>query len=170
MENIIRDPLAEDIEAIAQLWHAEWHDAHADIVPQALVDQRTLDSFRTRAAQHLPATRGAGPPRNPIGFCMTHDNELFQLYVSTAAQGTGLAAALVADCEAGFIAKNIPIAWLSCAIGNTRAARFYEKCGWINVGVEIHNLETLTGHFPLDVWRFEKRLPNMATAQPASDE
>ena len=52
----------------------------------------------------------------------------------------------------------VEIAWLACAIGNEPAARFYEKCGWRRAGIVINQLETLNGTFPLDVWRYEKRL------------
>ncbi|MGH7718503.1 MAG: hypothetical protein ACREON_06640, partial [Gemmatimonadaceae bacterium] len=41
---------------------------------------------------------------------------------------------------------------------NERAARFYEKCGWRRVGVVVHHPDTSSGTFPLEVWRYEKRL------------
>jgi len=49
------------------------------------------------------------------------------------------------------------VAWLACAIGNDRAARFYEKHGWHRAGVMVNQLETRNGIFPLDVWRHEKK-------------
>jgi hypothetical protein len=45
--------------------------------------------------------------------------------------------------------------WLACAIGNDRAARFYEKTGWRRIGVMTSNLPTPAGSFALDVWRYE---------------
>lgn len=161
----IRDPLTEEIDAIARLWHSGWHDAHAALVPKELFDHRTLDSFRQRTAKHLSATRVVGPINGPIGMCMVHDDELYQMYVSDSARGTGVAAALMADCEARFIAQNIPLVWLSCAIGNDRAARFYKKCGWTNSGIETYLLETTSGQFPMDVWRFEKHLVRGGSGQ-----
>jgi hypothetical protein len=50
------------------------------------------------------------------------------------------------------------VAWLACAIGNARAARFYEKSGWAMARVETVPTETSEGLFPLEVWRYEKRL------------
>ena len=50
-----------------------------------------------------------------------------------------------------------PIA-LSGAIGNGRAARFYEKSGWTLARIETVPTETSEGLFPLEVWRYEKRL------------
>jgi len=52
----------------------------------------------------------------------------------------------------------VETAWLTCAIGNMRAARFYEKCGWQRVGTMINPLDTTAGIFPLEVWRYEKQL------------
>ena len=48
--------------------------------------------------------------------------------------------------------------WLACAIGNERAAKFYEKHGWSRVGNMINQLPTPDGMFPLEVWRYEKDL------------
>jgi hypothetical protein len=57
------------------------------------------------------------------------------------------------SCPAG-----VWVAWLACAIGNERAARFYEKRGWMRAGNMINELETPGGRFRLKVWRYEKRL------------
>jgi GNAT superfamily N-acetyltransferase len=89
---------------------------------------------------------------------MVQGDELYQLFVSSEARGSGAAAALVADAEARLAAAGVGIAWLACAIGNERAARFYEKCGWRRAGTMINPLDTPDGVLPLEVWRYEKRL------------
>ena len=48
-------------------------------------------------------------------------------------------------------------AWLACAIGNDRAARFYEKSGWHIARTFVSELPVPDGIFPLEVWRYEKR-------------
>jgi len=53
---------------------------------------------------------------------------------------------------------DVNVAWLACAIGNDRAARFYEKCEWTRSGTIINNADTANGPFPLKVWRYEKSL------------
>ena len=90
---------------------------------------------------------------------MLKDAELYQLFVSAEARGTGVAAALLADAEARLAANGVRTAWLACAIGNDRAARFYEKSGWRRVGTMVNEAETSEGTFLLDVWRYEKVLP-----------
>ncbi|HEX7111578.1 MAG TPA: hypothetical protein VF216_03975, partial [Mizugakiibacter sp.] len=62
------------------------------------------------------------------------------------------------DAESRIAAAGFDTGWLACAIGNARAARFYEKQGWRRVGTMISRLEIPTGVFPLEVWRYEKRL------------
>jgi hypothetical protein len=52
----------------------------------------------------------------------------------------------------------VELAWLACAVGNMRAARFYEKSGWHRAGTFVMLSETSNGPFPVDQWRFEKRL------------
>jgi ribosomal protein S18 acetylase RimI-like enzyme len=87
---------------------------------------------------------------------MVKGDELYQLYVSAMARGSGVAAALMADADAQFLANDVKTAWLACAIGNDRAARFYEKCGWHRMGTMTNHLETTEGTFLLEVWRYEK--------------
>jgi hypothetical protein len=65
---------------------------------------------------------------------------------------------LIADAEVRLAENGTAVAWLACAIGNLRAARFYEKSGWHQVGTMVSVLDTPNGPFPLEVWRYEKSL------------
>jgi GNAT superfamily N-acetyltransferase len=156
---------AEDgeIDQLAQLWFDGWQDAHAAIVPAELKRLRTMESFRDRMRARLAEVRVVGPSGSPIGFHMLKGDELYQLYVSAAARGTGVAAALIASAEARLASRGFDVAWLGCAIGNDRAARFYEKCGWHRAGTFVSQLETTNGTFALDVWRYEKPLTRSAS-------
>ena len=106
----------------------------------------------------LPDVRVVGPSGAPVGLCIVKDDELYQLYVSAESRGSGVAAALIDDAEARLAARGVGTAWLACAIGNERAARFYEKRGWRRARTMAIGLDTPDGEFPLDVWRYEKRL------------
>jgi GNAT superfamily N-acetyltransferase len=147
-----------EIDHLARLWHDGWIDAHAEILPAELRRRRTLESFRDRLQAALSTVRVVGPSGAPLGLCMVKGDELYQLYVSAASRGLGVAAALIADGETRIAAAGVKTAWLACAIGNNRAARFYEKCGWIRAGRVIVDAETATGPFPVEVWRYEKSL------------
>jgi ribosomal protein S18 acetylase RimI-like enzyme len=154
----VRPAAAADLDALARIWHESWHETHAHLLPAELIRFRTLESFRDRLRASLPNVRVTGPPGAPLGFCIVKGEELDQLFVSASARGSGVAAALTADAERLLAGRGVRTAWLACAIGNDRAARFYEKCGWRRVGTMTHNAETSEGVFPLEAWRFEKDL------------
>jgi ribosomal protein S18 acetylase RimI-like enzyme len=162
----IRNARATEIERLATIWYEGWQDAHARILPIELARVRTLESFGARLRSFLASVRVAGPLDRPIGFCIVKGFELHQLYVSTRARGCGVAAALVADAEAHLRESGVRTAWLGCAIGNDRAARFYEKCGWLRAGVVTEHLEVPGGMFALAVWRYEKTLTESASSPP----
>jgi GNAT superfamily N-acetyltransferase len=155
---IARNAEADEIDQLARLWYDGWHESHASIVPPGLTRLRTLESFRDRLQAALPNIRVVGPSLAPLGFTILKGDELYQLFVAAQARGTGVAATLIADAEARLAANGVETAWLACAIGNDRAARFYEKCGWRRVGTMMNQAETLAGNFPLEVWRYEKPL------------
>jgi len=154
----VRPAEATEIDLLAQLWFDGWREAHAHLVPPELTRVRTLASFRDRLRAALPDIRVVGAPGAPAGFCIVKGDELYQLFVSRHARGSGAAAALLADGEARLLANSIAVAWLACAIGNDRAARFYEKNGWRRNGTMINELETIEGMFLLEVWRYEKSM------------
>jgi GNAT superfamily N-acetyltransferase len=144
--------------ALARLWYDGWQDAHAAILPAALARARTRESFAERMATALAEVRVIGPQGAPLGFAMLKGDELYQFYVASEARGAGMAAALMADAEAQLSARGVKTAWLACAIGNARAARFYEKSGWYLAKTMVSRLDTVDGPFDLEVWRYEKRL------------
>ena len=154
----LRAAEVHEIEHLAQLWHEGWRDGHAHIAPAALVEARTLASFATRLAAALPDTFVAGPEQAPAGFFILRGDELYQFFVARSSRGSAFAAALIAAAEAELARRGAATAWLACAVGNDRAARFYEKCGWRNVRSQVNRLETAHGVFEIDHWRYEKRM------------
>jgi GNAT superfamily N-acetyltransferase len=159
----VRSADEAEIDPLAQLWYDGWQDAHARIVPTELARSRTLPSFRERLRAALSSVRVVGPAGRPLGFCMVQADELDQLYVVAPARGTGVATALLADGEARIAASGAETAWLACAIGNERAARFYEKSGWRRAGTMVHELPVVEGTFRLEVWRYEKDVRRAAS-------
>ena len=155
-----------EIDHLAKVWYDGWRDAHARIVPAALARLRTLDSFRDRLQAALPNIRVVGPSGSPVGFFIVKGDELYQLSVSARSRGSGVAGALIADAEARLSDSGVDTAWLGCAIGNERAARFYEKRGWHRAGTMVSLLETVDGTFPLEVWRYEKPLTRPSASPP----
>lgn len=147
-----------ELAATARLWAEAWRDGHLGIVPERLAKLRTEASFADRLAKMGDRLRVAGPEGAPLGLCAVSGRELYQLFVSREARGTGLAARLLADGEARLRAAGVKRAELDCTPGNDRAAAFYAKHGWTMRGEDEVLVETTEGPFRMTSWMFEKRL------------
>ena len=154
----VRAAIEADVDELTQIWHDGWHDAHARLVPAELVELRTLKSFRDRLRADLNAVQVLHTRGTMAGLSMIRGDELYQFYVAESFRGSGAAVVLMADAEARLAERGVEVAWLACATGNDRAARFYEKCRWTRTGTIITDLGTTSGPFPLKVWRYEKHL------------
>lgn len=153
-----RPAVPADLDPLARLWHDGWMEAHLAHVPAELTAKRTPASFRNRLDAFGDALRTAGPIGDPLGFAAIRDDEMEQLFVAPEARATGLATILLSDAEARLAASGIARAHLLCVIENTRAARFYERQGWQNMGVFREAVQTEDGPFTFDLLRFEKDL------------
>ena len=154
----VRRAQQADLNELVKIWHDGWHDAHARIVPEAMARARTPANFRRRVADALSTMWVVGEVGAPLGFYVIRDDELYQFYVAEQARGRGVAASLIQDAETRLAANGNDTAWLACAIGNERAARFYEKQGWRRSGNIIIDVHLPTGATPLEVWRYEEQL------------
>lgn len=161
MEVPLADLEERHLDQATEIWESGWFDAHDGLVPDDLKALRTTESFRSRLQDHMSDTRIGLDGDDVLGLCITRADELYQMYVSPRARGKGLARALIEDAEAKMRRAGVKTAWLACAVGNLRAARFYEKSGWTNIGVRTEHMDTSEGPFALDVWRFEKALPGV---------
>lgn len=151
----VRNAIAEEAEVLAQIWMEGWTDAHDGLLPPELSRLRTLQSFLQRLLDGLDSTIVVLEKGRPVGFAMIKQDELDQLYVARNAHGTGAALRLVSAALDQIRQAGHRRAWLACAIGNHRAARFYEKAGWTLAGIVTIRLGTPDGPVPLDVWRYE---------------
>ena len=156
----LADLTKDMLSQTAEIWNKGWHQAHASIVPEKLVELRTVPSFRERLLDRMASTRIGVVDDTALGFYTIENDELYQFYVAPEAQRRGVGQTLMQDFEHIAATTGHHTAWLSCSVGNDRAARFYEKTGWQNKGVVTVDLETSKGPFPLPVWRFEKSLPS----------
>lgn len=151
----VRNAIAEDVVVLAQIWMEGWTDAYDGLLPSEVGRLRTLQGFRQRLIDGLGMTSVAVAVGRPVGFAMVKQDELDQLYVARTARGTSTALRLVTAALDQIRQAGHRHAWLACAIGNHRAARFYEKAGWTLAGVVTIRLGTPDGPVPLEVWRYE---------------
>ncbi|MBE1572998.1 GNAT family N-acetyltransferase [Amycolatopsis roodepoortensis] len=130
----IRPATPADADAVANIWYHGWQDGHLGNVPDSLVRIRTRESFWERAADRVDDTTVAVLDGEVAGFVMVVGDEVEQVYVSSDHRGSGVAGALLAEAERLVSAGGHSRAWLAVAPGNTRARRFYERCGWVDEG------------------------------------
>jgi GNAT superfamily N-acetyltransferase len=66
-------------------------------------------------------------------------DEVEQVYVGAAHRGSGVAGVLLAEAERVVSGNGFSRAWLAVVAGNSRARRFYERCGWVDEGLFSHH-------------------------------
>jgi ribosomal protein S18 acetylase RimI-like enzyme len=158
MTHTIRKPNATELPALAQLWYDGWQVAHAAYVPASLTAIRTLERFEARLAADMGGIRVFGEVGIPLGLCMIKENEIYQIFVSPEAQGTGAASALISDGLERISLAGHTSAFLDVIPENTRAIAFYEKMGWQQQQVETIMLDTLDEPYPLPCLVMTKEL------------
>ena len=157
--SVIRPATAEDMAAVAELWHVGWHDGHAGHVPEGLTRGRTLEAFHERTPARVSDTTVAvAEDGELLGFIMVAGDEVEQVFVGRAVRGTGLAARLLAEAERQVAASGHDVAWLAVVEGNARARRFYERHGWRDAGDLPYEVTAGGQRFLSPCRRYEKRV------------
>jgi len=146
-----------DARAIADVWHAAWHDAHDAGVPSTLVDERPLAYFRGRSAELIDRTTVAEDDSGVVGFVTVTGDELDLLFVDARGRGTGVAAELLNHGEQQ-VAEQFDTAWLDVVTGNARARAFYARQVWRDTGPSHHAIDTSSGPAIVPQHRYEKCL------------
>ena len=139
----------DDLDALTDIWHDGWHEAHAEHVPNELRQLRDRDALRALMETMLTDTDVVGPIGAPLGFCTVQHDEIFQFYVSTNARGTGTADALLKAGEARLVAAGFDQAQLYVLPENQRAQAFYRRNGWEGDAIKHVPLQTLAAPYML---------------------
>jgi putative acetyltransferase len=160
-EPILRPATPADVDAIADVFHRGWHDAHPGHVPEGLTQRRTREAFGDRVAQRVAETDEttvAEVDGRIAGFIMVSGDEAEQVYVDRPYRGTGLAAALLAEAERQIAEAGYDVAWLAVVRGNERARAFYAKQGWVDEGDLEYPVTALGETFISPCRRFTKQV------------
>jgi GNAT superfamily N-acetyltransferase len=152
----IRAAVPGDADEVAEIWCLGWRDGHEGLVPQELVEARTEESFRIRAADRIPDTTVATVGGDVAGFVMVVGDEVEQVYVSAPHRGTGVAGVLMAEAERQVRENGHERAWLAVVAGNTRARAFYERAGWSDEGPLDYPAATESGPVAVPCRRYIK--------------
>jgi ribosomal protein S18 acetylase RimI-like enzyme len=157
-EVALRAATDDDVDAIAAVWHRSWGDGHFGHVPAELPAHRGLDDLRRHVPLRLATTTVACLDGVVVGFVVTHEDSVEQLYVDAPARGSGVAARLLTHGET-VVAADHDTAWLAVVPGNARARRFYERQGWSDAGPYDNPAFTSDGStIMVPTRRYEKRV------------
>jgi ribosomal protein S18 acetylase RimI-like enzyme len=146
-----------DAGAIADVWHAAWHDAHAPHVPSDLLAHRGQDHFARLAPDLIARSVVAENDSGVVGFVTVTGDELEFLFVAADSRGSGVSRELLRAGERR-IGATFDTAWLEVVSGNARARRFYERNGWTDVGTRDAAVPTPDGDVVVAYHRYEKGL------------
>jgi len=158
---VLRPATADDVGAIAALFHRGWHDVHPGRVPDGLTERRTPEAFLDRVRQRVAETDDttvADVDGTVAGFVMVHRDEAEQVYVGRGFRGSGVAALLLTEAERQIAEAGYDVAWLVVVRGNDRAQAFYAKQGWVDEGDHDYPVSALGESFVSPCRRFTKRV------------
>ena len=158
---VLRPATADDVVAIAALFHRGWHDVHPGRVPDGLTERRTPEAFLDRVRQRVAETDDttvADVDGTVAGFVMVHRDEAEQVYVDRRFRGSGVAALLLTEAERQIAGAGYDVAWLVVVRGNDRAQAFYAKQGWVDEGDHDYPVSALGESFVSPCRRFTKRV------------
>ncbi len=108
VEVAIRPAKGSDTGVIASIWESGWREVHLGYVPEALARARTRETFVTRARDNIPHTIVATVNDSVLGFVVTVDDEVEQMYVDVGARSGSVASTLLGAAEATITAGGLP--------------------------------------------------------------
>jgi ribosomal protein S18 acetylase RimI-like enzyme len=129
----IRPYQKSDLEIVASIWVESWKSNGVSTA----VGGVTRDYLRERLPQEITggwSVHVALCGLNVTGFVAFHADHLQQLFIAPAFQSRGIGKALL-----NFAKRQMPDGfWLTTAVENTNACRFYEREGLIRGEIDIH--------------------------------
>jgi GNAT superfamily N-acetyltransferase len=155
---MVRAPLPEDLQSIAELYHHVWHEAEAGFAPEETRSRRTLSYFVERIQPLISTMLIAEATDGLAGFVSRRENYVGQLYVRGPYRGSAYAIDLLAAAERAMAAAGTLEAELHCYVGNHRAHRFYIRNGWHDDVVITKPMAAAGGFVDIPSWRMCKRL------------
>jgi len=135
----------DEIKGKAHVHCKAWHDAYPGMVSREYLDELTPEKCEQMAFRWPENTLVAKEKNKVIGFVCYGDRgdeapdagEIFALYVLAAYYGKGVAQKLMKSALAQLESFSTVHLWVLKE--NTRAIRFYEKCGFRADGAELYS-------------------------------
>lgn len=146
-EVTLRDASVADARAIAELHVAAWRWAYRGLLPDAVLDDLSVETREARWRAELSAPKagqrcllaagGAGQVVGFLSFGPAEDpdageglGEVYALYLDRSVAGTGVGRSLLSAGSRRLREAGYARAFLWVLETNERARRFYERAGW----------------------------------------
>jgi GNAT superfamily N-acetyltransferase len=158
---IIRPAVPHDARGVAEVHVASWRAAYAGLIDQTVLDAQSVDARESMWASWIVRSDAGLPPVGhdvPVHRMLVAEDEraitgwatfgpgrdegtsalgeLAGLYAHPSAWSTGVGHALITRSAELLRAEGFDEAFLWVLHGNDRAARFYERHGWVADGGE----------------------------------
>ena len=146
---------AAQIEDVARLFHAVWHETQAQLQDSRIARHRDLAFFRRRIVERAARILVAMASGRCVGFACWTDDKLNSLFVDSAFRGMGIGGQLCAAAE-GKMSRGSRSFRLDCLDGNHAAKCFYEARGWRAEALRILDNETADGVCKVVAWKMVK--------------
>ena len=153
----VRAATVRDASELAAIHARSWQAAYLDLLPQDFLDKLDLSNSTERWERALRAAEWpkagvmvAVPGPEMVGFARfgpTRDKgedaalvaEIRQIYIAPEVWGKGVGKRLMSTALARLAASGYAQATLWVLDTNSRARRFYERCGWTQDGAARRN-------------------------------
>ncbi len=136
----LRRGAPNDVQAVAELLHAAWHQTYDRVLPPQLTAPRTRDAFRDEIAQGIDRAWLAWWGPRLVGYMKLTANCVDQLWVAPRHQRRGVGSRLLAQALADFQAAGYQGVQAGCEDFNQAACGFFERQGWRVIGAEPQRL------------------------------
>lgn len=126
---VIRPYCTSDCDAVLDIWLQASVQAHG-FVPASFWQAQLQDMrqhYLPQAETFVLEVQG-----KVLGFLCLHENQLAALFIAPGSQGQGLGHQLMAHAK-----RQRRVLTLSVYCANTRAAAFYQACGFTTIGEQI---------------------------------
>jgi len=155
---MIRRALADDVPAIAELYHRVWHETQARFMPAKECVQRDLAYFANRMSALVTTTLVSQQEGEIIGFVAWKGKLLGQIFVAKSHRGSHVGARLLEAAENEMRREGTSHAELRCVVGNEQARCFYERAGWSHAGEFSEPLADELGTRAVPFWLMTKAI------------
>lgn len=126
----------DDLESVAALVHAIWHETYGRTLPRLVVNARTPGHIAEEVGLRIDQGWLALLGTRLVGYCATSANCVEDLWVTKRYRRRGIGSRLLERALADLRERGYRGAQAGCENFNAPARQFFERHGWRAIGAE----------------------------------